>query len=101
MIFPPSIIGSAAVLGAAGAAGGKLRQRHHRKELAEQLETAIAPGHSGLVALVFDPRAVKIRQAPGRANAIAESAIDDVTARDSKSAAKDAGSTETVSLAQP
>ena len=44
VIFPPSILGSAAVLGAAGAAGGKLRQRHHRKELAERLETAIAPG---------------------------------------------------------
>jgi hypothetical protein len=42
VIFRPSIIGSAAVLGAAGAAGGKLRERHHRKELAEQLETAIA-----------------------------------------------------------
>ena len=100
VIFPPSIIGSAAVLGAAGAAGGKLRERHHRKELAEQLETAIAPGHSGLVALVSDPGAVKIRKALGRANAIVESAVDDVTARDIKAAAKDAGSTETDSSAQ-
>jgi len=39
VIFPPSILGSAAVLGAAGAAGGKLRQRHHRKGLAEALTT--------------------------------------------------------------
>ena len=30
VIFPPSIIGSAAALGAAGAATGKLRQLHHR-----------------------------------------------------------------------
>ena len=101
LIFPPSIIGSAAVLGAAGAAGGKLRERHHRKELAEQLETVIAPGHSGLVALVSDPGAVKIRKALGRANAIVESAVDDVTARDIKAAAKDAGSTESDSSAQP
>ena len=90
-IFPPSVLGSAALLGAAGAAGGKLRQRHHRKELAEQLETAIAPGHSGLVALVSDPGAVRIREALGRANAIVESAVDDVTARDIKAAAEDAG----------
>ena len=101
VIFPPSIIGSAAVLGAAGAAGGKLRERHHRKELAEQLEIAIAPGHSGLVALVSDPGAVKIRKALGRANAIVESAVDDVTARDIKAAAKDAGSPETDSSALP
>ena len=101
LIFPPSIIGSAAVLGAAGAAGGKLRERHHRKELAEQLETVIAPGHSGLVALVSDPGAVKIRKALGRANAIVESAVDDVTARDIKAAAKDAGTTESDSSAQP
>ena len=30
VIFPPSIIGSAAVLGAAGAATGKAREVHHR-----------------------------------------------------------------------
>lgn len=101
VIFPPSIIGSAAVLGAAGAAGGKLRERHHRKELAEQLETAIAPGHSGLVALVSDPGAVKIRKALARANAIVESAVDDVAARDIKAAAKDAGSIEIDSSALP
>jgi uncharacterized membrane protein len=100
VIFPPSIIGSAAVLGAAGAAGGKLRQRHHRRDLAERLETAIAPGHSGLVALVSDPGAVKIRKALGRANAIVESAVDEVTARDIKTAAKDAGPTETDSSTQ-
>ncbi len=100
VIFPPSIIGSAAVLGAAGAAGGKLRQRHHRKELAERLETVIAPGHSGLVALVSDPGAVKIRKALGRANAIVESAVDDVTARDIKAAAKVAGPAETDSAEQ-
>ncbi len=89
LIFPPSIIGSAAVLGAAGAAGGKLRERHHDKEIAEQLETVIAPGHSGILALVSDPGAVKIRQALSRANAIVESAVDEVAAHDIKAAAKD------------
>jgi len=100
VLFPPSILGSAVVLGAAGAAGGKLRQLHHRKELAELLETSIAEGHSGLVALVSDPGAVKIRKALGRANAIVESAVDDVTARDIKKAAKDAGPAEDASAAQ-
>src|SRR5687768_16764261 len=59
VIFPPSILGSAAVLGAAGAATGKVRQLHHRSELAEELKDSIAPGHSGIVALVSDPGEVK------------------------------------------
>jgi len=95
VIFPTSLIGSAAVLGAAGAAGGRLRELHHRKELADQLHHSIAPGHSGLVALVSDPGAVKIRKALGRANAIVESAVDEVTARDIKAAAKNADSAGT------
>jgi uncharacterized membrane protein len=90
VVFPPSIFGSAAALGAAGAAAGKIRQRHHRSELADQLESAIAPGHSGLLALVSDPAAVEIRKALALANAIVESAVGDVEARDIKAAAKDA-----------
>ena len=90
IIFPPSILGSAAVVGAAGAAGGKLRARHRRSELATELENAIAVGHSGLVALVSDPRAVKIRHALAAADAIVESAVDDVIAKEIKAAAKEA-----------
>jgi uncharacterized membrane protein len=93
VVFPPSIIGSAAALGAAGAAAGKIRQRHHRSDLAEQLDSAIAPGHSGLLALVSDPGAVEVRKALAAANAIVESAVDDVEARDIKAAAKDAQAT--------
>jgi len=90
VIFPPSILGSAAVLGAAGAAAGKVRELHHRSELADELESSIAPGHSGILALVSDPSAVEIRKALDKADAIVESAVDDVVARDIKAAAKDA-----------
>ena len=55
VIFPPSILGSAAVLGSTGAAAGKIRQLRHRSDLAKDLEESIAPGHSGIVALVSDP----------------------------------------------
>ncbi len=90
VLFPPSILGSAAVLGAGGAAAGKVRERHHRKELAAELESAIAPGHSGILALVSDPGAVEIRKALDKAEAVVESAVDDVAARDIKAAAKEA-----------
>ena len=89
VIFPPSILGSAAVLGSTGAAAGKIRQRHLRDVLACELEDSIAPGHSGIVVLVSDPRAVKIREALARADAIVEHTIDKVAAEDIKAAAKE------------
>ena len=47
VLFPPSILGSAAVLGAAGAAAGKVRQRHHHKEIEEELRTPSLPAIPG------------------------------------------------------
>jgi uncharacterized membrane protein len=90
VIFPPSILGSAAVLGAGGAAVGKARQLHHKSEIAEELGDAVAVGHSGIIALVSDPGVVEIRKALERANGIVERAVDDVVARDIKAAAKEA-----------
>ena len=51
---------------------------------------SIAPGHSGILALVSDPGAVEIRKALAAADAIVAAAIDDVAARDIKAAAKEA-----------
>ncbi|WP_456846049.1 DUF1269 domain-containing protein [Cellulomonas sp. P5_C6] len=87
IIFPPSIIGSAAVLGAVGAATGKARELHHRKELTEELQDAIAPGHSGIVALVSNPSVVEIRKALDKADAIVEKALDKAEAEEIKAAA--------------
>ena len=92
VIFPPSIIGSAVVVGAAGAATGKLREIHHKDQLANELENAIQPGHSGILALVSNPDAVEIQKALQLADAIVQSAVDDVVAKDIKAAAKDAES---------
>jgi len=93
VLFPPSILGSAVVLGAGGAAVGKARALHNRKELAEELQDAIPPGHSGILALVSDPGAVEIQKALAKADKIVQSAVDDVTAQDLKAAAKEAEST--------
>jgi uncharacterized membrane protein len=90
VLFPPSIIGSAVVLGAGGAGIGALRERHHKKELAEELQDAIAPGHSGIIALVSDPGEIKIRKALEKADRIVEKAVDQAVADDLKAAAKDA-----------
>jgi len=89
VLFPPSIIGSAVVLGAGGAAVGKLREVHHKNELEAELADAIEPGHSGILALVSDPGVIEIRKALDKANRIVEKAVDDVLADDIKAAAKD------------
>jgi uncharacterized membrane protein len=94
LVFPPSIIGSAVALGAGGAALGKGRQLHHKRGLEKDLEFSVAAGHSGIVALVSDPGAVEIRKALATANAIVESAIDDVTAKDIKAIAKESKAEE-------
>lgn len=98
VIFPPSIIGSAVALGAGGAALGKARQLHRRSGLEKELEFAVAPGHSGILAMVSDPGAVEIRNALARADAIVESAIDDVTAKDIKAIAKESRAEEKAAL---
>lgn len=99
VLFPPSIIGSALVVGAGGGIIGKLRERHHKKELAKELEDAIAPGHSGIIALVSDPGEVKIREALEKADRIVEKAVDDAAAADIKAAGKDGDSAADASSA--
>jgi uncharacterized membrane protein len=94
VIFPPSILASAAVLGAGGAAIGKARELHHKTEIADQLQDAIEPGHSGIVALVSDPAVLEIRKAMDKANRVVESAVDNVVAADIKAAAKEAEAEE-------
>ncbi len=82
LVFPPSIIGSAVALGAGGAALGKAHQLHDKHGLEKDLSDAVAPGHSGIVALVSDPGAVEIREALAKANGIVEHAVNDVVAKD-------------------
>ena len=90
LIFPPTILGSVAALGAIGAATGKGVQLHHRKELVEDLQDAVPAGHSGIVALVSDPQAEKLRKALDKADAIAEKALDKAAAEEIKAAAEEA-----------
>jgi uncharacterized membrane protein len=86
-LFPPSILASAAVVGAAGAGIGRLRHLHNRSELAEELAQAIDPGHSGLVVLVSDPAVIEIEKALAKANRIVKKAVDKAVADDIKAEA--------------
>jgi uncharacterized membrane protein len=77
VIFPPSIIGSAATLGAAGAVFGKVRNVFNRKGLADELADVMQPNTAGIIALVEDTAVVEIRKALDKADRIVEKAIDE------------------------
>jgi uncharacterized membrane protein len=77
VIFPPSIIGSAAALGAAGAVLGKARSVFNRNGLADELADVMQPNTAGIIALVEDTAVVEIRRALDKADRIVEKAIDE------------------------
>jgi uncharacterized membrane protein len=52
LLFPPSIIAGAVYTGVLGGVLGKARNLGHRHAMAKDLENAIEPGHSGIIALV-------------------------------------------------
>jgi uncharacterized membrane protein len=76
VIFPPSVIGSAAVLGTAGAALGKARNVFNRQGLADELAGVMKPNTAGIVALVEDTAVVEMRKALAQADRIVEQAIN-------------------------
>jgi uncharacterized membrane protein len=88
VLFPPSILGSAVVLGGAGAGIGRLRHRHYRNEFADELAEGIDPDHSAIVALVSDPSAVELEKALAKADHIVQKAVDKAVAEDLKAEAK-------------
>lgn len=88
IIFPPSILASAAGLGAVGAAFGKIRNVMHRSGLADELTEVLEPGTSGIVALVSDTAVVAIREALAKADAIVTKAIDKQLAEEIEREAK-------------
>jgi hypothetical protein len=62
---------------------------HHRSELAAELDEAIQPGNSGIIALVSDPQVVEIRKALEKADRIVEKAVDKAVAEDIEAAARE------------
>ncbi len=76
VIFPPSIIASAAALGTAGAALGKARNVFNRAGLADELAGVMKPNTAGIIALVEDTAVVEIRKALDEADRIVEQAIN-------------------------
>jgi uncharacterized membrane protein len=88
VLFPPAVLGSALVGGAVGAVAAKVRQPHHRKEIEEQADRAIA--HTGVLAVGSSASLVPLRKALAGADRIVESTVDAEVAREFQDAARKA-----------
>ena len=93
ILFPPAIIASMVGWGVAGGAMGKLRNLHHRHEVSNALDGALAPNHSGIIALVHSVDVAKVKEQIPEATKVTTVDVDETTAKDITEAAKaaDAG----------
>ncbi len=92
IIFPPSILASAVVLGAGGAGVGKLQNINQRNAVARDLASVLTPGSSGIVALVKLTEVEQVKQQIPQAEEVKAAPVSDETAAAVKEAAKASGS---------
>jgi uncharacterized membrane protein len=76
VLFPPSIIASAAALGGVGAIIGKTRNLSARSGIARELEETMLPNTSALIAFVEDTAVVEVEKALAKAERIVTKAVD-------------------------
>jgi uncharacterized membrane protein len=91
LIFPPTIIAGAIGAGIAGAAVGKVGNELKRSEVADELASVIAPGTSGIVALVAITAVDAVKQTIPQAKVVKSAPVDQATAAAVTQAAKAAG----------
>ena len=80
LIFPPTILAGAVYAGVAGAAIGKARNVMMKSGVAEELAGVIAPGTSGIVALVEITAVDAVKQTIPDAKVVKSAPVDDETA---------------------
>jgi uncharacterized membrane protein len=90
-IFPPTILGSAVALGAAGAAIGKVRNLLEKGKVADAVTGVLGPGTSGILALVQLGDVPAIEKDLSQAKAVKAVPVDDATAKAIKEAAGSEG----------
>jgi uncharacterized membrane protein len=92
IIFPPTILASALVVGTGGAAIGKLRNVSARNDTAKDLAKVLTPNSSGIIALVSLAQVDAVKEKLPEAEEVKSAPVSDETAAAVKEAAKEAGS---------
>jgi uncharacterized membrane protein len=82
ILFPPAILASTITWGIVGGAFGKLRNLHHRDQVADQLRGAIGPNNSGIIALVHAVDVARVKDEIPEATKVTTADVDEAAARD-------------------
>jgi uncharacterized membrane protein len=82
IVFPPAILASAIGWGVVGGVLGKLRNLHHRNQVADQLAGAIGPNNSGIIALVHAVDVPAIKEQLPEATKVTTAEVDEAAAKD-------------------
>ncbi|MFV2063232.1 MAG: DUF1269 domain-containing protein [Chloroflexota bacterium] len=90
VVFPPSLLAGAVAGGALGGVIGKLRNVHHRSQVADELGEALPPDSSGIIALVRIEDAVTVRASMPPALKVTTATVDAAAASDIREAARQA-----------
>lgn len=93
VFFPPTILAGALGGGVVGAAVGKIKNIFRRSDVEKELEAALEPGTSGILALVEDEAEAEVQRALSKAQRIVEKSVDRAVAMQidaEAAAAKDA-----------
>ncbi len=90
VLFPPTVIASSVAWGTVGAALGKLRNVHHKSQVAEQLQGSLGPNQSGILALVHAVDVDRVKAQMPEATKVTSAEVDEATAKDIEVAAREA-----------
>jgi uncharacterized membrane protein len=88
ILFPPALLASTITWGIVGGAMGKLRNLHHRDQVADELAGAIGPNNSGIIALVHAVDVAAIKEQIPDATKVTTAEVDEATAKDIAEQAK-------------
>ena len=90
IIFPPTIIASTVGWGIVGSALGKMRNMYHQDKVAKELEGAIGPNNSGILAMVHAADVAQVTQQIPEATKVTTADVDEETAKKITEEAKEA-----------
>jgi uncharacterized membrane protein len=90
ILFPPALIASTVGWGIIGGSLGKLRNLHHRNQVADQLAGSIGPNNSGIVALIHGAQLAQVKEQIPEATKVTTAEVDEAAAKDIAEAAKNA-----------
>jgi uncharacterized membrane protein len=87
LIFPPALLASAAVGAGIGAGTGAILDHKHKNEIKADVEEALPPGSSGIVALFGERWVADVDKALAKADKVTKHEVDSKSAEEVKATA--------------